>query len=559
MPLQASRPLPPHPAIFHDISAAPGSSDEAKTSSALFIRSHLLEMMTEYKSESLGAGLCGRDRVGGRQPRQNLGYGVDCMAGLRRSFALSFLDKYITLFLSIGTIAVLARILTPADTGVYSVAAGLVNVAQTLREFGAGNYVLQETELSKEKLATALGMSVLSGILLALIFALTSGEIARWFHEPKVKTVVLVISLNFMIVGFSSISWVQLQRKMNFGAMTRISIAAAIGRSVVGIFLASRGYGAVAMAWSSVAGNVVSFVGTFVALGREGLVFPRLVEWRALMSFGAASAGASLLQMITSNVPDVIVGRMLGFSQAGLLSRARSLTTLFESSFMGGIRPVATSSLAQANRGGGAMADLYLRFFDHTIMIAWPLLLLMAIFAKPIVFIAFGNQWVSAVPASRLFCLAAAITLISDLACLAMIAVGAMRSNLVAYAIATPVHVVLIIIACNSGIEGAAAAICVSMLLLALVAQGGANKILGLKWGQVVATLSRAVAAVGVTAIVPIIFVTMRQDDGIPMYLTTLLVGGLSGVLSWLIFIFLSRHPLWDEIKTIFRNVMGLF
>ena len=301
------------------------------------------------------------------------------MPKFRRSLALSFIDKYITFVFSIVTIVILARILTPAQTGIFSVAVGLVNLAQTIREFGVCNYILKEAALSREKLATALGLSLLSGIGLALAFASMSGWIARWFEEPEIKSVVLVMSMNFVIVAFASIGWAQLQRKMDFSAMTRISITAVIVRSAVGIGMAYLGYGAMAMAWSSIAGTVISLVGSSIALGREGLIMPRLSAWRPLIRFGAASTGASLLQMVIFSAPDIIVGRLLGLTQAGFLSRARSLTTLFENGFMAAIRPVAVTSLAQASREGRAMGELYLKFLDHTIVIAWPILLLLAV------------------------------------------------------------------------------------------------------------------------------------------------------------------------------------
>jgi O-antigen/teichoic acid export membrane protein len=437
---------------------------------------------------------------------------------LRRSLVLSLAERYINLILQIATVAALARILTPVEAGIYTVAAGLVNMAQTIREFGVSNYIIQEADLSPRKLGTALSLSTIFGLILAVLFSSASGSIAAWFNEPRIKDVILILSLNFFIVGISSLGFAQLQRNMNFSALAKISTVMAIGRSTIGITMAYGGYGAVSMAWSSIAGTVIGYIGYCIALGRESFVVPRLADWRPILRFGAVSTGASLLQMSTANAPEIIVGRLLGVGDAGLFSRARSLATLFEGSFMGGIRPVAVTSLARENRAGRATTELYLRFLDHTTMVAWSLLMMMGILAEPLIFVAFGDQWSGAVYPSRLVCLAVSITLVGDLAGSAMTAVGAVRSNLIVYAISTPIHIALIAFFCYAGIEGAAGALCISAVALAALSQSAVNKILGVSWLRVWKVIMTTVSAACVTGIIPLIVVVSRHDTTFPAH-----------------------------------------
>jgi len=80
------------------------------------------------------------------------------MPSVRASLFFSFADRYGNLAINVLLTVVLARLLSPAETGLYSVAAGLINVAQSFREFGASVYILQEKELTREKLASATGV-----------------------------------------------------------------------------------------------------------------------------------------------------------------------------------------------------------------------------------------------------------------------------------------------------------------------------------------------------------------------------------------------------------------
>ena len=55
--------------------------------------------------------------------------------------------------LSLAGGMIISRLLTPAQTGIYSVAAVLLGVAQVLRDFGAGQYLVQERELTRPSCA----------------------------------------------------------------------------------------------------------------------------------------------------------------------------------------------------------------------------------------------------------------------------------------------------------------------------------------------------------------------------------------------------------------------
>ena len=77
------------------------------------------------------------------------------MASIRRSFALSFAQRYSALAIQLGAVVVLARLLTPVEFGTFAVASAVVTLATVLQDFGVGNYLVQERTLDRSKLETA--------------------------------------------------------------------------------------------------------------------------------------------------------------------------------------------------------------------------------------------------------------------------------------------------------------------------------------------------------------------------------------------------------------------
>ena len=68
------------------------------------------------------------------------------MTSVRRSLAITFLDKYATLAIGIVSTMILSRLLTPAEIGVFSVASIFVLLASILRDFGVADYLVQAKE-----------------------------------------------------------------------------------------------------------------------------------------------------------------------------------------------------------------------------------------------------------------------------------------------------------------------------------------------------------------------------------------------------------------------------
>jgi O-antigen/teichoic acid export membrane protein len=88
------------------------------------------------------------------------------MAGARLSLAVAFAEKYTVLVLATAGSIVMARLLTPHEIGVYAIAAVAAGIAQVLRDFGVGQYLVATKELGRVELRAALTVSLLSASVL---------------------------------------------------------------------------------------------------------------------------------------------------------------------------------------------------------------------------------------------------------------------------------------------------------------------------------------------------------------------------------------------------------
>ena len=139
------------------------------------------------------------------------------MRGIARNFAFGFAEKYLQALLALVSSIVLARLLSPAEIGIYSIAAVLTGLAQVFRDLGTGQLLVARSTLSIEEQRALLAISIAMGWGLALLLAALAGPLAAFYRQPGLAPVLRILSLSFVLVPFSSQVTAMLRRGMRAG------------------------------------------------------------------------------------------------------------------------------------------------------------------------------------------------------------------------------------------------------------------------------------------------------------------------------------------------------
>lgn len=469
------------------------------------------------------------------------------MPSLRRSLALSFAAKYSNLVIATVSVMVLARLLTPAEIGVYSVGAAAMALAHVLREFGIGNYLIQEKELTRDRIRTAFTVALVFGWGMAFVLFAISGPVSRFYDEPGIARILRVLSLSFLVIPFSSPVLALLRREMAFGTLYLIAIASALAHALTAISLAVLGFGSISLAWASFAG--VAMTAAVAAFVRPSVatVLPAIKEWRRVVSFGSYSSAAALVAQIGINANDLILGRMLGFAAVGLYSRAQGLISLFHRDLMGAVHSVALPAFATEHREGQALREPYLRGISYVTMFAWPFFGFLALMAYPTVRILFGPQWDDAVPLVRILSIAGAVFSCWSLGGNVLIATGHVKRALRAEVIIQTTRIALIVFAAHFGLEAVAGAQVLTYSLGMLVYYRELTRISGITLRDGLISASRSFSVTVCSLFVPagVWLVVDFTPERLWLPFSLALVGFVAG---WFLGLFMSDHPAKQEV-----------
>src|SRR6476661_6338621 len=91
------------------------------------------------------------------------------MNSIHRAIFFSAVERYGTLFLFMSSTAVLSRLLTPAEFGIYALINALTAVvAASFQEFGGHSYLIQKQPLTEQDIRTAFTITMCLSVLFAL-------------------------------------------------------------------------------------------------------------------------------------------------------------------------------------------------------------------------------------------------------------------------------------------------------------------------------------------------------------------------------------------------------
>ncbi len=475
----------------------------------------------------------------------------------RKALLLSFIDRYSTVLVYATSNVILSRLLTPHDTGLFTVGFALTVMIGTLRDFGVGTYVIQEPALTDQKWRSALGVSLVTGLAVFAAVVLASFVAGHVYHDPQVRRVMLISGLTLLLIPFNAVVLAWLRREMRYGVLTRISLLGAAMQSLVTVALAWAGHGAMSMAWGSVANSSVLLVGSIQCRPRHFGYLPTLAGWRPIAGLGLYSTVGTVCNEITPNGADLFIGRFAGLAALGQFGKGASLVTVVNQGLTSAILPVALSLFAAKRRAGETLAEALPQGLTLLTGITWPAFAGLSLTAYPAIRLLFGPQWDRAVAPAHVVVLAAMLTSMTALHATVYAAAGAMRARMIVQLAVTPAQLAVLFVAAHGTLVQAAFGTVASAAIEFVPSQIMVNRICGTRMRSIVLALVPSGVVTICTIIGPALVASLMPSHPYPLFLS---LGAMlaSGAAGWFAGLLISGHPLWKEVVSVLRSARVL-
>lgn len=414
-------------------------------------------------------------------------------------YALGWIETVV----QFGSGIVLARLLDPADFGVFVAATSYSAIVLLQVRFGIHSALIQAKSVDDDQWNSAFWFIFLMAFVCTVTMIIIALLSSRSYNDSRYIWIMMLSCLNYFFLPFPTINGTMLLRKLEYGATSRIQIITLLITTVFSITGAYAGMGPFSLVVGGIVGSIVS----------AALLY-RVVPWRPRLAFSWESLKPlfrygwrlhfnNSLNMLANRVDNMIVGATNGMAELGIYNKAFNLSRMPLEQVVSRLYELFFAGLSRIQDDLRHSILMYRKILCAMSSAAFPLLLVLLFVADGFVYQLYGVRWMPCVLPLKIMIVGSFAVIISS-------TLGALADAQALVAKETPVQafnvgmtVLVVTLGSRWGLTGIAAGIAGKNLALLFVMKRMVRRShVGIGWGVLVsavypAALSTAFAAVG--------------------------------------------------------------
>lgn len=447
---------------------------------------------------------------------------------------------------------ILARLLMPSDYGMIGMLAIFIALSTTIIDSGFGSALIQKKNRTENDLNTVFLFNIFISLICYIMLFLCAPLIAAFYKTPILVQILRVLGLNLIINSFNSIQRTQLAIKIDFKTTTKVALIGLTSGGIIGIILAYKGFGVWALVAQGLTNAVFSSIVLWISSKWRPLFIFSITSLKEMFKYGSKLLFAGIYAITINNLYNIIIGKVYESKELGVYTRANQLPELMSNTLNSVINSVTFPLLSSINDDRERMVFVYSKMLKMTAFVVFPVMTLLAILSRPFVMILLTDKWIAIIPMMQCLCFASMMTPISALNINILNASG--RSDLFLWTDLSklPLIVINMIITIPLGVKYVAIGSTVVTIMCYFINTFFPGRIFGYGAIKQIKDCFKIIIATIIMAVlvIPLHYVIKNN-------LLLLMLGGLSGILSYLLAGCLLKIKELDEVKLVLINVIN--
>lgn len=436
----------------------------------------------------------------------------------------------------------MARLLSPADFGLYGLALMGTDIARVLATVGIVELVVRDRDADPTLAATAFWtiLAVTAGVMVLLYAG--APFYAQLVRAPELVPLLRVLTLAVPLTTLPALPLGLLTRELRHKQIAMLTMIATLAGGVTAVVMALRGYGVWSLAGQFIVQGAITTVLAFAAHPWRPTGRPDRRHLPAIAHFAVSLTGTNLLWIVGARLQEALLSRYQGVEVTGMFRVAARLLDILSQTFVQPLVGVALVTFSHARE----RADLHSRLVGAVraaALLSVPLTAGVAATAPVLVPALFGDTWRGAVPLLQILWALSIPGALTAFFNPAMTSVN--RPGLVFgfTLVQTPLILIAVWIAAQHSPAAVAAAIVVMNWLTAAAQMPVLRRFMGMGAGTVLQALG--LPAVAATAMAVVVGVGMRQPLAQALHpFPTLVAATAVGIALFAVFLrLLGQNP----------------
>lgn len=308
---------------------------------------------------------------------------------------------------------ILARLLVPDDFGIIAISSVIVGVITLFQDLGMGAAIIQKKEIDEEHLATSFSVSVVAGLVIAVLIIGISPFVASFYDKSILKSIIMVSSIGFVLGPLVSIHNSILTKNLEFKKIGILNVVNQVLSGGISVALALTNFGV----WSLVLGKLVAQLMMIPVYWKTAKWIPkfrfRKSSFHELFSFSSSLLGFNILNYFSRNFDNLVVGKYLGATTLGYYSVAYNLMLKPLQLISWSVGRVLFPTFSMIQDEKEKVRAAYTKVVRVISLVTFPMMTGLMIVAREFILTFYGAKWEPVVLPLQLLCIVGALQSVS--------------------------------------------------------------------------------------------------------------------------------------------------
>jgi O-antigen/teichoic acid export membrane protein len=299
-------------------------------------------------------------------------------------------------------LVIMARLLDPADFGLVAMVTVVTGLYGIFTTAGLSAATIQKQTVTNNQISTLFWINILVGTGLGLLCLLTAPVLVRFYGEPRLFWITVIIAIGFIVTAAGVQHAAILERELRYVTLTAIERSSQLVSVIISIAMAAAGLGYWSLVVAGAAGQAVQTLSVWSITRWLPRLPRRGTGIKSMLHFGGAVTLNGLIVYVAYNVEKVLLGRFWGADILGLYGRAYQLVNIPTDNLNHAVGGVAFSALSRLQDDPVRLRRYFLKAYAFVNSLTVPTTMFCTVFADDIILLALGPKWIDAVPIFRL-------------------------------------------------------------------------------------------------------------------------------------------------------------
>lgn len=304
----------------------------------------------------------------------------------------------VTNVVNIGVMAVLARQLTPAEFGLVALASGILQLLTIVGTQGVSQFIIHDhKEGWEERVQAAFWLDVMLSLTCTLVGLALLSAIVRFFEDPTLRPILMVLLLFFPVKSLSKIPDSLLRKTLDFKSLEIRDTFIELFIAIASVGLVLNGFGVWSIVLPGVAGSFIRLLAVFSISDWRPQLTPNFRLWKPIFRYYSSVTGSAAMSYVLNEGDTLLIGKVLGSASLGVYNIAWQSANLVNRTIVGLGNKMALPALASVSHDYNKAHLVLGRIMKVIGSIAFPALIGLAVVADDFILVLYGSQWEGAV------------------------------------------------------------------------------------------------------------------------------------------------------------------